>query len=443
MPLSPADRTILRDLASRYAEIASLPVQQDRAAQWRDLNGRRPTRPLVRIFQIPWHEFAQEEELQLQCEDQGARGLENGYRMALYQWEHMRDDLVLEPIVRCGLAVSDTGFGIGEVSDVNNSSGLASRRFHEQIKDLADVERIKLPEVTHNEEATERSFAVLSELFEGIMPVRKQGTSHFWFAPWDSLITWYGVEPAMLDMALRPELVNACMTRLVDAWLHRLDQYEALNLLALGAAGEGAGSGGLSATDELPHYAEGPNGRGVCGHPAPGPDTLLPNGRSSVFGPSDRVTPMDLWGCATPQIFSEISPAMHQEFALQHELRWLERWGLNYYGCCEPLHTKIEILRQVPRLRKISCSPKCDKASMAEQCGRDYVISLKPNPAIFAGSYWDPEVARREIREDLEKLKGCVVEIILKDISTVSFQPQRLWLWAQIAREEAERFMSA
>lgn len=414
MSMSSADRAILRDLAARYAEIASLPVQQDLARQWTDLNGLRPTRPLVRIFQIPWHEFAQEEELQLQCEDQGARGLESDYRMTLYQFEHMRDDLVLEPVVRCGLAISDTGFGIGEVSDVNDSSGLASRRFHEQIKDLEDVEKIKLPEVTHNEEATERSFAVLSDLFGDIMPVRKQGTSHFWFAPWDVLITWYGVETAMLDMALRPELVNACMTRLVDAWLHRLDQYEALNLLSLGAAGDGAGSGGLSMTDELPQ-----------------PDC----------DPA-HVRPTDLWGCATPQIFSEISPAMHQEFALQHELRWLQRWGLNYYGCCEPLHTKIALLRQVPRLRKISCSPKCDKVSMAEQCGADVVISLKPNPAIFAGSYWDPDVARRELREDLEKLQGCVVEIILKDISTVSFEPQRLWLWAQIAREEAERFAS-
>jgi len=414
MALSASDRDTLRSLAGRMAEIAASDEQAQLARQWRDLNGLRPTRPLVRIFQIPWHEFAGEEELKLTCEDPWARGMENGFRMALYQHDHMRDDLVFDPYIACGLAVSDTGFGIGEISDVNDSSGLASRHFHEQIKDLDDVQKIKLPTVTHDEAATARGFEQLSELFDGVMLVRQRGTAHFWFAPWDALITWYGVETAMLDMALRPELVNACMSRLVDAYLHRLDQYAALNLLSLGGNGEGAGSGGLSMTDELP--------QADC-DPA-------------------RVRPMDLWGCATPQIFSEISPAMHNEFALQHELRWLERWGLNYYGCCEPLHTKIGILKQVPRLRKISCSPKADKVSMAEQCGRDYVISLKPNPAIFAGSYWDPEVARREIREDLEKLQGCVVEIILKDISTVSFEPQRLWGWAQIAQEEAESFVS-
>lgn len=405
-----ADRSVLRELAKRYAEVASLPVQEEVARQWVELNGLRETRPLVRIFQIPWHEFSDCDELRLTCEDPWARAMENGFRQTLYQWEHMRDDLVLEPVMYSGLAVSDTGFGIAEESDVNTSSGLASRHFHEQIQDLEDVQKIQFPEVTHNEAATQQGFEALSELFGDIMPVKKRGTSHFWFAPWDSLITWYGVETAMLDMALRPELVNAAMSRLVDAWLHRLDQYESLNLLSLPTAGDGTGSGGLALTDELPTPAD------------PG-----------------HIVPMELWGCATPQIFSEISPAMHQEFALQHELRWLERWGLNYYGCCEPLHTKIDLLRQVPRLRKISCSPKCDKLSMAEQCGRDYVISLKPNPAVFAGSYWSPEVARAELRADLEKLKGCVVEIILKDISTVSFQPERLWQWAQIAREEAER----
>jgi len=194
--------------------------------------------------------------------------------------------------------------------------------------------------------------------------------------------------------------------------LHRLQQWEDLNVLTLPMDAGNAGSGGISLTDELPQPGHSP----------------------------DKIRTMDLWGCATPQIFSEISPEMHWEFALKHEMRWLEKWGLNYYGCCEPLHTKMEMLRQVPRLRKVSCSPKCNKVSMAEQCGRDYVISLKPNPAIFAGSYWDPVVARREIRQDLEKLQGCVVEIVLKDISTVSFIPQRLWEWAKIAREEAERF---
>lgn len=40
--------------------------------------------------------------------------------------------------------------------------------------------------------------------------------------------------------------------------------------------------------------------------------------------------------------------------------KWLEKFGLTYYGCCEPLHNKIEILQQVKNLRKISISPRAD-----------------------------------------------------------------------------------
>jgi len=33
---------------------------------------------------------------------------------------------------------------------------------------------------------------------------------------------------------------------------------------------------------------------------------------------------------------------------------------------------------------------------------------------------------------------GCPVELILKDISTVRYEPQRLWEWEDIARRVVE-----
>jgi hypothetical protein len=412
MPTPAGDRAIVRDLMKQVADLAALPVQQESLAQWQALNQLQPTRPLVCIFQVPWHEMNWEDELTCRCETDWARGMESGLRMQLYQWEHFRDDQIIEGAITCPYAIHDTGFGVSEASDVLISSGLASRHFHEQFRSLDDVAKIRMPEVAHDEVATERSFVLLSELFGDILPVVKRGVTHVWFAPWDALITWYGVDQAMLDMALNPGLVNACMERLVDAYLHRLQQWEEQNLLSLPGPNDMAGSGGLSATPELPPPA---------------------------YDPA-RITPHDLWGCATPQIFSEVSPEMHWEFALRHELRWLEQWGLNYYGCCEQLHHKMDLMRLVPKLRKISCSPRADKARMADECGSDYVISLKPNPAILAYDPWNPEVARRELREDLAQLRGCVVEIVLKDISTVRSDPRRLWEWAAIAQAVAAEF---
>ena len=74
--------------------------------------------------------------------------------------------------------------------------------------------------------------------------------------------------------------------------------------------------------------------------------------------------------------------------------------------------------------------------------GDMFVFSHKPNPAILAAESWDPEAARQDLTETLTKTqaRGCVVEIMMKDISTVRYQPQRLWEWARIATEVTSDF---
>ena len=75
---------------------------------------------------------------------------------------------------------------------------------------------------------------------------------------------------------------------------------------------------------------------------------------------------------------------------------------------------------------------------MVEQVGTDYVLSRKPNPAVFAETSGIPSGRGGELRDFLEKASGCHVELIMKDISTVRYQPQRLWEWAAIAMEVAQ-----
>jgi hypothetical protein len=131
---------------------------------------------------------------------------------------------------------------------------------------------------------------------------------------------------------------------------------------------------------------------------------------------------------------------MHWEFALRHEMRWLERWGLTYYGCCEPLDVKMGILRRIPNLRKISMSSWVDPDRGAEQLGTDYVYSHKPSPALMAEGTWRPALARQQLTDVLERTNGCRVEVIMKDISTVRYQPQRLWEWEKMAMEVVRAF---
>jgi hypothetical protein len=84
-------------------------------------------------------------------------------------------------------------------------------------------------------------------------------------------------------------------------------------------------------------------------------------------------------------------------------------------------------------------SPWIDVEKAAENMGDNYVFSYKPNPAIVATVEWNPDLARKNLEDVLEKAKGCHLEVILKDISTVRYQPQRLWEWEKIAMEVAKK----
>ena len=409
------DCDVLRRLAARKMEIGSLPIQKERRAMWTRLNRLQKVKPLVWIEEIPWHEMNYDDELTLQTEHPFCQAMETLLRRELYQWDHMQADMIVQPVFYCQLVVHDTGFGIDEDVDVvrtDETSDVVSRHFHQQINDESDIEKIRMPVVTYDAEATEERFQTLVDIFGDIIPVVKRGQPGFWFAPWDELIRWWTVEGAMIDLVDRPQLVEAAMDRLVAAYLTRLDQYVAQNLLALNNNNTRIGSGAYGCTDELPQ-----------------PD----------YDP-EHVRPLDLWGCGTAQIFSDVSPRMHKRFALQYERRWMDQFGLTYYGCCEPLDIKMDILREVPNLRKISMSPWVDLRRGAKELQTDYVFSRKPNPAIFAEEIFKADKARALLREMLEITSECRVEIIMKDISTVLYKPQHLWQWAQIATEETARY---
>jgi hypothetical protein len=415
--LGPRDKDILRELAGELAAIAALPVHREKAVLWQKLNDLQSVRPMVWINEVCWHEMNVGDELTLQCEHPWAREQEVELRRTLYQWRHLPGDMIVSDYLACPLAIHSSDFGIMEQVDIvktDEESDIVSRHYHIQISDFADLDKIKMPVITHNEQATAFRFAAMKDVYAGIMPVKKLGQTHIWFTPWDWLIRWWGIEEAMLDLYERPDLVNAAVGRMTDAWMAELDQFVAMNLLSLDCDNTRIGSGGYGYTRELP-----------------GKDY-----------DSAHVKPHNMWGCSNAQIFSEVSPEMHWEFAVKHDMRWLMRWGLTYYGCCEPLHHKMEVLRRIPNLRKISINYRCDLDRVASDIGRSYVWSYKPNPAVLAEDGWRPELARAEMVRVAEKAAstGSHLEFIMKDISTVRRHPERLWDWARIAMEVSEQF---
>jgi hypothetical protein len=400
------DREILQDLGEQVAEIAALPVQGETIALWKASNGLRPERPMVMIDQIPWHEMEVDGELALQTEDEWCQRLETGLRRTLYAWRHMRADMVVEPLIDVPKVIRGLGFGIERVENtavLDPANDVVGHYYLDQLQTEEDLEKIQTPRVALDEEATALAEARAHEIFDGILEVRMQGALPV-FAPWDQLVQWHGVENTLMDLAVRPEFMHHMISRLASAHMAMLDQLEEQGLLGYGQQRIHCTG---AYTDELP---------------APGFDPQQPR-------------PKDMWTYAMAQIFVGVSPAMHKAFELDYARRWFERFGLVYYGCCEPLHDKIDIIREMPNVRKISMSPWVDVEKGAERIGGDYVFSRKPSPALLAVDAWQPEPVERDLQQVVGACArhGCPLEFILKDISTVRYQPQRLWEWVDVA----------
>lgn len=410
-----AERRILRQLAAEKRALACEPEMEKRRARWRAANDLKPGRPPIIMDEICWNELDAEEELRLRCRHPLARDLEIGLRRELYRARHGLGDVVVEPFVECPLQVYDSGFGIDEDVDIaqtDPASEIVSRHFHVQIASMEDVQKIRMPRIEVDRQATQDLADAMREALGDAIEVRVTGARGQWFTPWDFLIRVMGVEETMYNLYDEPEMVEAAVERYVQCAMARMEAYEKLGIWASNNAPVRVGSGGYGLISCLP--------------PADGSDVAC--------------KPAQMWGCSNAQIFSEISPDMHWQFSLQYDLAWLQRFGIVYYGCCEPLSGKMDLMDRIPNLRKVSMSPWNNFAAAAERCKGRYVMSCKPNPAVFAAEQFDEERAAADIRTILDQTRGCALELVMKDISTVRRQPERLSRWAQIAREMVEQF---
>jgi len=62
---------------------------------------------------------------------------------------------------------------------------------------------------------------------------------------------------------------------------------------------------------------------------------------------------------------------------------------------------------------------------------------------VFAGDSWNEEAARANLLELFEKARGCRIEIIMKDVSTVRSHPERIDHWATLAMRMAADYAEA
>ena len=406
--LNSKDVTVVRELAARVAEIAALPIQDEKRALWRKLNACEQVRPMVMIDQVCWNEMNTDDELSLNCVDAICRRYEMQLRLTLYQWKHFPVDMVVEPFIRVQKAIRNSGFGIvvkQEIAVSDPSNAVVSHRYENQFETEEDLERIQVPKISHDAKATERRMAIAHELFDGLLELRPEGVDPY-LSLWDPIAGWMGVESALYALIDKPDFMHRLLTRMTDGHLSMLDQLEQQGLLC--------------GPQSLIHCT------GAYTDDLPAPD----------YDPQKSRT-KDLWTFGLAQMLGTVSPKMFKEFEVDYASRICARFGQVYYGCCDPLDGKMNEVRMIPNVRKVSMSPWVNEERGAAEIGDDYVYSRKPNPAFLATGSFNPDQIRADLiatREVCEKY-GCSTEFILKDISTLRYEPNRLTEWSRIAME--------
>jgi len=404
-PAKPFERDLLRRLAERVAEIASMPIQNRRIDLWKRFNVLKPQRPMVLAYpEGGWRDLIPEQELE--CTDPLLRKWELSLRKTIYQFEHIHDDQPVTNNFNIGWCVEMGHFGLCET--VLRSSELGSFGWQAPIKDHNDLRQLHFRKIEIHRQDTFRQIALAKEIFGDILNVRIHGPLWWTCSLTENLIRLRGLEQVMMDMYDNPQLLHDLMALLRDDMFNMLETFEREGVLTPNWGGEDmVGSAGVGAIDELPA----PDYHGI---------TRL----------------CDMWVLGEGQALVGVGPEQFYEFALHYELPILNRFGLVCYGCCEPLDSKFDlIMKHIPRLRRVSVSPWCNRGIAAEKLGDKYIYSWKPNPASLCSGSVDYKKLEKDIQETLDIAKGCCIEIIMKDTHTFQGDRRRVSEWSRIASE--------
>ena len=415
MAITPQDREILRTLAAQVRTITELPEMHIRRQRWYDHNDLTPQRPMILCFpEGAWSEILPRDQA-CQCTDPLLRSWEWTLRSKLFWWNHLRDDHVLTPFFDIPWAVSKGDFGV----DVPYEHGANRGSFVWQapLKNFPeDIAKLKFRALSVEREKTHQQLELATSLFGDLLTPRIRGSYWWTMGMTIELIRLVGLEQLMVLMCDQPEAVHQLMAFLRDEHLHFLNWFEKEGLLSSMNGPNYTGSGGVGFTRQLP------------GNPD-----------ETAFTPMKL---RDLWGFSESQETVGISPDMFGEFIFPYQLPLLEKFGLNCYGCCEPVHARIGYIEQIPRLRRVSVSPWADQQIMADRLYKKAVFSRKPNPTLVCAPTFDEALIREDIRQTLNIAGQCSLEIIMKDTHTVHHDYKRLTRWIEIGLEEVERYMN-
>jgi hypothetical protein len=415
--LTASERTYLRELARRQGGYAALPIMEQRKRMWYDLNDARPgAKPPVIIETWTFDRDFLPDSL-LQCTSKTGRSIEKGLLRNIRNHELIDDDKVIPSTYDVGffLEIDDLGVEVRSES-VKDSQGVATGyRFLHPIKDLKSDLHILKPasyRVDREKSAAWKTFA--EELLGDLLPIRQTGRVPGFTFLTSRVIQLMGMQAYFMAMYDAPDELHKLMGVLRDNVLGAMRWAEREGLLRLNNANDDAFGSSTTFSTRLPAPGYAPPAARLC----------------------------DMWGATNSQETVGVSPALFHEFCFPYYKAVVEPLGLLYYGCCEPVHSLWDDIRQLPHLKKVSISRWCDQRFMGEALrGTEIVYSRKPDPNLFCiEAALDEEAWSAHIRETLEAARGVFMEIIVRDVYTMQGNLAKPKRAVELARQEIDRY---
>ncbi len=404
--VSKKDKDILKKLAFKVREIAEQPIEGEKRKLWISHDMLESKRPVV--FCDPengWNEIITEN--MIKCSGELARKWEMVLRKEIFWASRIKDDKVVEPYFDIGYTYAENNWGVN-IKIYGGGGG--SYVWNGVIKSIEDINKIKYSIIKIDHETTKKTLEAANEVFDRILEVRLVGKWWWSLGLTIDMALLRGLENIMWDMVDNQELLYKLMEILRDGTLKKLEYLEKNNLLSLNND-KYVGSGGFGYTDELPI--------------------------SNFNGKTVRLK--DTWGFAESQETVGVSSEMFEKFVFKYQMPILKKFGLNCYGCCEPLEKRWHIIKKIPNLRRVSVSPWANLEKMAEYLEDKYIFSVKPSPTDLAVPEIDKDHIKKKISNILKMTKGCIVEIIMKDNHSLGNNPENMINWVKIVRNEIEK----
>jgi hypothetical protein len=413
------ERTHLRTLARKQADIAALPVMHIRRQLWTDMNDAKPgARPPFAIESWTFDRDFLPPAL-FRCKTEYGRQLEARFLRNIRHHEILNDDHVCPDTLDLEWHVHLNEYGIDIKTEYlkDGEGQVLGYHFNCPVTDLNEgFDMIKPSTFSVDREGTRAEQSFLEETFGDILPVVLRSYPPGRNNLTQRLMRIMSMETFFVGMMDCPDKVHGVMALLRDN-ARRMNLWaEAEGLLTL--------NNGNQCTC------------GTCFNFT----TLLPN-RQVAPG---QVRLKDLWAGMDSQETVGIAPEQFHEFCFPYYRDLAEMFGLVYWGCCEPADPIWEMsLSKLPNLKAVSISKWAKQEYMADRlAGKGIVYSRKPDPNLLGVDVTlNEEAWAAEISTTLgiTANRNIPLEFVVRDVYTMHGNLDKARRAVEIARREIDR----